>query len=86
MEIIIGTRMLLVRAVPNGPKWRRYIDQVQAQHALPEDDEPGDTFTLPMNSILFILTMTYQIFQSKKCQYQGAHKEHKNCLNAMIFD
>ena len=37
-----GTRLFHVRIVPNGPIWRRHIDQIRWRCASPEDDEPGD--------------------------------------------
>ena len=37
-----GTRLFHVRIVPNGPTWKRHIDQIRWRYASPEDDEPGD--------------------------------------------
>ena len=37
-----GTRLFHVRIVPNGPIWKRHIDQICWRYASPEDDEPGD--------------------------------------------
>ena len=38
----LGTRMFNVRVVPNGPVWRRHLDQLQPRYASDDDEDPGD--------------------------------------------
>ena len=60
-----GTRLFHVRIVPNGPTWKRHIDQICWRYASPEDDEPGDLptckFPVPDNVPVFNLTFPHLI-------------------------
>lgn len=40
-----GTRTVNVRVFPNGPTWRRHLEQLQPRYVSAEDFEPGDTPT-----------------------------------------
>ena len=44
---VFGTRSVQVKVYPQGPSWRRHIDQLQPRHVTAEDLEPAD---IPINA------------------------------------
>lgn len=40
---VFGTRSVNVKVLPNGPTWRRHIEQLRPRYASSEDAEPGET-------------------------------------------
>ena len=42
---INGPRSYQVQVVPNGPIWKRHIEQLSPRYGVDQDDDPGDDFT-----------------------------------------
>ena len=48
---VSGTRSVNVKVHPQGPVWRRHIEQLRPRYGADEDDDPGDEPQLPQGSI-----------------------------------